>query len=91
MFANSLEIDDKGNINGYKLRENDGKVEQIKRFKSAGYEVIAVGDSFNDVKMLKEANTGILFKACTALKEEEKEMLKAEEYIELKEIIQKLL
>ena len=91
MFANSLEIDSNQNIIGYKLREKDGKVEQIKRFKEAGYNIIAVGDSFNDVKMLKEANTGILFRACSALKEAEKEMPKAENYSELKEIIRKLL
>jgi len=91
MFANFLEVDKEGNITGYKLREADGKVEQIKRFKSAGYEVIAVGDSFNDVKMLKAADKGILFKACTALKEQEKEMLKAENYGELKKILEKLV
>ncbi|MDO8647087.1 MAG: bifunctional phosphoserine phosphatase/homoserine phosphotransferase ThrH [Candidatus Diapherotrites archaeon] len=91
MFANSLEIDSKGNIVGYKLRENDGKVEQIKRFKEAGYEVIAVGDSFNDVKMLKEADTGILFKACAALKRQEKQLRKAENYSELKKILEELL
>jgi phosphoserine / homoserine phosphotransferase len=91
MFANSLEIDSKGNIVGYILREKDGKVEQIKRFQNAGYKVIAVGDSFNDVKMLKEANVGILFCACTALKETEKEMLQAENYSELKKIIEKNL
>lgn len=91
MFANSLEIDDNGNITGYKPREKDGKVEQVKRFKEAGFEVIAVGDSFNDLKMLKEANLGILFKACSALKEQEKELRQAENYKELKEIIQKNL
>ena len=91
MFANSLEIDSNKNIVGYKLREKDGKVEQIRRFKEAGYEVMAVGDSFNDVKMLKEANTGILFKACNALKEQEKEMPQAGNYKELKEIIEKNL
>jgi len=88
MFANSLEIDAKGNIIGYKLREKDGKVEQIRRFQNAGYEVIAVGDSFNDVKMLKEANIGILFKACVALKKQETNMLCAEDYIELKKILE---
>jgi phosphoserine/homoserine phosphotransferase len=91
IFANSLEIDSQGNITGYKLREADGKVEQIKRFKAAGYEVIAVGDSFNDLKMLKEADKGILFKACKALKEQEKNMLKAENYKELKLILEKIL
>ena len=91
MYANSLEIDSKGNIIDYKLREKDGKVEQIKRFKEAGFEVIAVGDSFNDVKMLKEANVGILFKACDALKKQEEKMLKAENFEELKKILEKIL
>jgi len=91
MFANTLEIDEEGNISGYKLREKDGKVEQIKRFKDAGFEVIAVGDSFNDMKMLKEADIGILFKACDALKKQEKEMRCAENYQELKRIIESIL
>lgn len=89
LFANSLEIDKTGKIIGYKLREKDGKVEQIKRFKKAGFEVIAVGDSFNDIKMLKEAHIGILFKACEKLKNQEKQMLSAENYNELKEILEK--
>ena len=91
MFANSLEVDTAGNVTGYKLREADGKVEQIKRFKDAGFETIAVGDSFNDLKMLKEANTGILFKATDALKKQEKSMLVAETYAELKNLLQKIV
>lgn len=91
MFANTLEIDDNENIIGYKLREADGKIEQIKRFKLAGFEVIAVGDSFNDLKMLKGADIGILFKACDALKKQEAQMLSAETYFELKIILDKLL
>ena len=91
MFANSLQIDSSGNIIGYTLREKDGKVEQIKRFKEAGFEVIAVGDSFNDVKMLKEANSGILFKACEGLKKQEPNLMCAENYSELKNILSKIL
>ena len=91
MFANSLVIDKSGNITDYTLREKDGKVEQIKRFKEAGYEVLAVGDSFNDVKMLKEANVGILFKACDALKKQEIKLLQAENYTELRKILDKIL
>ena len=91
MFANSLEIDTAGNIIGYKLREPDGKVEQIKRFQTAGFEVLAVGDSFNDLKMLKAANVGILFKACDALKKQENKMLCAEDYTKLKKILEEIL
>jgi phosphoserine/homoserine phosphotransferase len=90
-YANSLVIDKNGMVADYKLREPDGKVEVVKRFKESGFETIAVGDSFNDVKMLKEAGVGILFKACDALKEQEKEMLRAETFDELKTILKKLV
>ena len=91
MFANSLEIDPQGNIIGYKKRENDGKFEQIKRFQNAGFEVIAVGDSFNDLRMLKTANIGILFNACAALKKQETQLLQAENYSELKKLLDGIL
>ncbi len=90
-YANSLVIDKDGMVVDYKLREPDGKIEVIKRFKEAGFETIAVGDSFNDVKMLKGADVGILFKACDALKKQEKDMRCAENYIELKSILEKLV
>jgi phosphoserine/homoserine phosphotransferase len=91
MFANSLEIDKEGNVIGYKLREEDGKIEQIKRFKAAGFGVIAVGDSLNDLKMLKGADVGILFKANQSLKNQEKQLQTAENYNELKQILAKIL
>ncbi len=90
-YANSLVIDKNGMVTGYKLREPDGKVEVVKRFKESGFETIAVGDSFNDIKMLKEAGVGILFKACDALKKQEKEMRRAETFDELKTILNQLV
>jgi phosphoserine / homoserine phosphotransferase len=91
VYANSLVIDKNGMAIDYKLREPDGKIEVVKRFKEAGFETIAVGDSFNDVKMLKGANVGILFKACAALKKQEKEMRCAETFDELKIILKQLV
>jgi hypothetical protein len=41
--------------------------------------------------MLKEAGVGILFKACDALKKQEKEMRRAETFDELKTILRKLV
>jgi phosphoserine/homoserine phosphotransferase len=90
-YANSLVIDKDGMVVDYKLREPDGKIEVIKRFKEAGFETIAVGDSFNDVKMLKGADVGILFKACDALKKQEKAMRCAENYEELKGILKQFV
>jgi phosphoserine/homoserine phosphotransferase len=90
-FANSLVIDKDGMVVDYTLREPDGKIEVIKRFKEAGFGTIAVGDSFNDVKMLKGADVGILFKACDALKRQEKDLRCAETYAELKGIMEGLV
>ena len=91
MFANTLEVGPDGAITGYRLREKDGKVEQIKRFKEAGYKTIAVGDSFNDLGMLKGADHGILFKASPKLLAQEKSFPHAESYAELRNILEKIL
>lgn len=90
-FANTLEVDRKGNVVGYKLREKDGKIEMIQRFQKAGYFTIAIGDSFNDLKMLKGAEKGILFRPSPKLLKQEKNIEVAQTYIDLKKIISKIL
>jgi len=92
MCANSLEIKD-NKIGGYKIREADGKIEMVNRFKQAGFEVIAIGDSYNDLKMLHGADKGILFRAKKELIKQEKEkgLLVAKNYKELKKILEQIL
>jgi len=91
MFANTLTIDDNGKVTGYTLRESDGKIEMINRFHEAKMQTIAIGDSFNDLKMLKGAGKGIIFKGCDALKEQESQLSCAENYEELKAILENIL
>ena len=91
MFANTLKISENGNIIGYNLREKDGKIEMIKRFHDAGMETIAIGDSFNDLAMLKGAGKGIIFMGCEKLKEREPQLDCAENYEELKTILEPIL
>jgi phosphoserine / homoserine phosphotransferase len=91
MFANTLNIDDNGKVAGYNLRENDGKIEMIKRFHEAQMETIAIGDSFNDLSMLKGAGKGIVFRGCQALKDQEPQLQTAENYEELKAILKSQL
>jgi len=87
MCANTLEIKN-GKIANYKLREKDGKIEMVKRFKEAGFEVIAIGDSFNDIEMLHGADKGILFRAKKELIQKESGKLNsAKSYAELKSIL----
>ena len=61
LFCNSLVIDSDGRIEGYSLRQKDGKKKAVVSLKGLNYKVIAVGDSYNDITMLKEADKGILF------------------------------
>ena len=61
IFCNELIIDKTGRIADYKLRQKDGKKHAVKGFHSMGFKVIAAGDSYNDLSMLKEADGGILF------------------------------
>ena len=62
LLCHSLTIEDSGAITGYTLRQKDGKRKVVQAFKSLNYRVVAMGDSYNDVTMLKEADKGILFR-----------------------------
>ena len=62
MFCNTLKVDGHNAITGYRLRQSDGKKHAVAAFKSLGFRVIAVGDSYNDTSMLIEADHGILFR-----------------------------
>ena len=50
-------------ITGYTLRMADQKKHAVAALQSLNYNVIAAGDSFNDMTMLAQANHGILFHA----------------------------
>ena len=70
LFCNSLVIDHNGMIIDYQLRQRDGKRHVIKALQSLDYTVIAVGDSYNDITMLTEADKGILFRPPDKIKHE---------------------
>ncbi len=54
-------IDNNDSISGYKLRQAKGKQEAVKALQSLNFKVVAAGDSYNDIGMLKQADMGILF------------------------------
>lgn len=70
LFCNSLVINNNGMIVDYQLRQRDGKRHVIKALQSLDYKVIAVGDSYNDITMLTEADKGILFRPPDKIKRE---------------------
>jgi phosphoserine/homoserine phosphotransferase len=62
LFCNSLEVDPKGHITGYRLRIEDGKRRAVVALRSLNFRVVAAGDSYNDTTMLAAADAGILFR-----------------------------
>jgi len=70
LLCNSLETAPDGSITGYKLRQENGKMEAVKAFKSLNTSVFAAGDSFNDLAMIREADSGCLFRAPESIRKE---------------------
>jgi phosphoserine/homoserine phosphotransferase len=74
LLCNSLVVSDDGTVTGYKLRQQDGKKRAVIAFKSINLEIFAAGDSFNDLKMIREADAGCLFRAPESIRQSEKDI-----------------
>ena len=61
IFCNELVTDSSDRITDYRLRQKDGKKHAVMGFHSMGFKVIASGDSYNDLSMIREADGGVLF------------------------------
>jgi phosphoserine/homoserine phosphotransferase len=68
LFCNSLLADGSGTITDYQLRQQDGKMRAVRAFKELNLRVFAAGDSYNDLKMIREADRGCLFRAPEAIR-----------------------
>ena len=74
-------------IVNYQLRIREQKREAVAALKRLNYNVVAVGDSFNDTAMLKEANIGLLFYAPDAVKKQFPQFKAVETYADLMKLI----
>ncbi|MBU6950541.1 bifunctional phosphoserine phosphatase/homoserine phosphotransferase ThrH [Hahella sp. HN01] len=63
LLCHRLEVDERGRVTNYVLRQKDPKRMSVQAFHGLNYRVIAAGDSYNDTTMLSEADAGILFNA----------------------------
>jgi phosphoserine/homoserine phosphotransferase len=91
LFCNSLTIAPDGSIADYNLRQKDGKKKTVLSLKQLKYNIIAVGDSYNDITMLKEADAGILFRPPENVKNEYPELPATYDYEELKAVMAEML
>lgn len=91
LFCHHLTTDREGNITDYNLRQEDGKKHVIEALQSLNYKVIAIGDSYNDVSMLKSADYGILYNPPQSVADENNDLQVVKTYASLKRIISQLL
>ena len=87
LFCHSLVVGPDGAIIGYTLRQTDGKRKVVQALRGLDYQVLAFGDSYNDINMLKEADTSFLFRPPANVVEEFPEMKPTDNYAQLKKWI----
>ncbi|HIJ55224.1 MAG TPA: bifunctional phosphoserine phosphatase/homoserine phosphotransferase ThrH [Deltaproteobacteria bacterium] len=87
LFCHTLSINSDGYIAGYNLRQQESKRRAVESLKGLNFKVIATGDSYNDISMLKAADKGILFHPPENVKDEFPEFQVSFGYDTLKTII----
>ena len=91
VFCHSLKIDDDGFIEKHVLRLTDQKRKAVEAFHGLNFKCIAIGDSFNDISMLKAAEVGILFRPSENVKKAHPEFPVIEDHRELARVISDIL
>ena len=91
ILCNSLEIAPDGEILSHKMRITHSKLSAVNAFKSINYDIIAVGDSYNDLEMLNAAKAGFLFNSTDELKKANPNLTAVDDFDELYEKICEVL
>ncbi len=91
LFCHSLSLNGDGAIKSYNLRQPDGKRQTALALKNLHYQIIGIGDSYNDISMLKAADKGILFRPPQNVIDEYPDFPVKHDYEGLKGIIQDLI
>lgn len=83
IFCNTLEVNENGEIVGFKMRVEKSKFSTVKALQSVGFETIAAGDSYNDLGMILASKKGFLFKSTEQIKKDNPSLEAYEEYDDL--------
>ena len=91
LLCHSLDIDESGAIVGYRLRQKNAKKNTIRALSGLNYQTIGMGDSYNDIAMLKAADHGILFCPPQNVRNEFPEFPVCTNYPQLTSLLKKIL
>ncbi len=83
LMCNTLVVSDSGEITDFKMRIGDSKYSTVRALQSIGYDTIAAGDSYNDLKMIQASRAGFLFRSTEKIRAEHPELPAYEEYSDL--------
>jgi phosphoserine/homoserine phosphotransferase len=91
LFCNELVVAENGEITGFKMRCDQSKLTTVKALQSCGFETIAVGDSHNDLGMIRASKAGFLFRSTEAIIAENPDLQAFEKFEDLGAAIKEAL
>ena len=91
LLCHHLTTDKEGNITDYNLRQEDAKMHVVTALQDLNYKVVAIGDSYNDISMLRKAEHAILYNPPQNVADEHKDLQVVKTYASLKRTISQLL
>lgn len=91
LFCHHLTIDREGNITDFNLRQNEAKRRVVEALQNLNFKVIGLGDSYNDISMLRKAEYGILYRPPQNVIDDNKDIRVVSSYSQLKNMISEIL
>jgi phosphoserine/homoserine phosphotransferase len=91
LLCNTLTVTADGTIEGYRLRQADGKRKVAEAMRTLNYTVIGIGDSYNDISMLSAADHGILYRPPDNVRDEFSAFPVATDFGQLKTMLETIL
>ncbi|HEY5470724.1 MAG TPA: bifunctional phosphoserine phosphatase/homoserine phosphotransferase ThrH [Bacteroidales bacterium] len=90
LFCHNLTTDNTGRITNYNIRQKDAKYKVVEALHGLNYKVIAIGDSYNDIAMLRKADLGILYNPPQNVIDEHGDLAIVKSYADLRKIISRI-
>lgn len=91
LFCHHLTIDKEGNITDFNLRQTEAKKRVVEALQNLNFKVIALGDSYNDISMLRKAEHGILYRPPQNVIDDNPDISVVNSYSQLKHLVMEIL
>jgi phosphoserine / homoserine phosphotransferase len=91
LFCHHLTIDKEGNITDFNLRQTEAKKRVVEALQNLNFKVIALGDSYNDISMLRKAEHGILYRPPQNVIDDNPDIRVVNSYSQLKHLVTEIL